>query len=120
MVLAIGLSGVPAHAQLASGAQSAPAAISSPTQVAYLQARVKEARQVFAGKAAAVSGVAAEKVLLGLPVDWRAADPRYAIIPYLEKARRAPLAPAQRQEIEAADQELKSAIAKARAEALKH
>lgn len=102
-------------------AQSQPGTvIQSPTQVAFLQAKVKAARKHFAGVASVISGVPAEKILLCLPDDWRAGDPRYAIIPCLDKARRASLGPEERQKISDADLEMKATIARARVEALKH
>ena len=115
--LAMGGIHKPAQAQ----SQPGPAAvIESPTQVAFLQAKVKAARKRFAGEASTVSGVPAEKILLCLPDDWRAGDPRYAIIPCLEKARRVSLGAEERQKIGDADLEMKADIARARVEALKH
>lgn len=91
----------------------------SPTQVAYLQSVVKQSRRQFAAQAATIAGVPAEKILPHLPSDWRAGDPRYAIIPALEKLSRAPLTDDQRQKITEADRNMKSAIAQARIDALK-
>jgi hypothetical protein len=117
LALSLMMGGTPAPAH----AQSQPAAvIQSPTQVAFLQVKVKAARKRFAGEASAISGVPAEKILRCLPDDWRAGDPRYAIIPCLEKARRASLGPEERQKIGDADLEMKADIARARVEALKH
>jgi hypothetical protein len=115
MVLAVGAMHLPAQAQ--SPGQPA-AVIQSPTQVAYLQAKVKEARKLFSRDAAGISGVPADKILLCLPDDWRAGDPRYAIIPCLEKARATPLGPEERKKIGEADLVMKAAIARARTEAL--
>ncbi len=119
MLAALAAGGVqlPARAQSASATASA-AVIQSPTQVAYLQAKVKEARKLFSQDAAGISGVPAEKILLCLPDDWRAGDPRYAIIPCLDKARRSPLGPDERRKIGDADLAMKAAIARARTEAL--
>ncbi|MDD5297171.1 MAG: hypothetical protein PHU46_09670 [Rhodocyclaceae bacterium] len=107
----------PAYAQ---NHPAASAVIQSPTQVAFLQARVKEARKRFSREAAVIAGVPAEKILLCLPHDWRAGDPRYAIIPCVEKSRRVRLSPEEKQKIGDADLEMKAAIARARVEALTH
>lgn len=102
-------------------AQGQPVAvIQSPTQVAFLQAKVRGARKRFAAEASTISGVSAEMILLCLPDDWRAGDPRYAIIPCLEKARGGNLGPDERQKIGDADLEMKATIRRARVEALKH
>lgn len=116
-LLVLGGGQFPARAQ--SPSPSAPATvIQSPTQVAYLQSKVKEARKLFSQDAAGISGVPAEKILLCLPDDWRAGDPRYAIIPCLEKARRTALGAEERKKIGDADLAMKAAIARARTEAL--
>jgi hypothetical protein len=121
LVLALFVTTGGMHGPAQAQSQPGPAAvIQSPTQVAFLQAKVKAARKRFAGEASVISGVPAEKILLCLPHDWRAGDPRYAIIPCLEKARRASLGPEERQKIGDADLGMKATIARARVEALKH
>jgi len=93
--------------------------ISTPAQTAYLQSEIKKAQKVFADKAAAISGVSADKIGKIMPVDWRAGDPKFAIIPALEKERGAKLSDEQRQQITAADREMKEVIERARVEAKK-
>ena len=113
----------PARAQVPAASPAAPVGIiESPTQVAFLHAAVRKAHRHFAREAAVISGVPADKILHMLPKanDWRAGDPRYAVVPALEKALHAPLTEDQRGKINAADREMKTAIAKARLEAAKH
>ncbi|MBI4757268.1 MAG: hypothetical protein HY778_18045 [Betaproteobacteria bacterium] len=95
----------------------APAPVYTPTQVAWLQAEIRRAQQRFAQQASAISGVHPEKVMAWLPRDWRAGDPRFAVIPALERERGARLSEDQRAEINAADREMKADILRARAEA---
>ena len=111
---------VPAMAQVPAVAPTG--AVESPTQVAFLHAAVRRAHHHFAREAAAISGVAADKILHMLPKinDWRAGDPRYAVVPALEKARRAPLTDEERAKINVADREMKAAITQARLDAAKH
>lgn len=97
----------------------APPPVYTPTQVAWLQAEIRRAQLRFAQQVSAVSGVQAEKILAWLPRDWRAGDPRFAVIPALERERGARLSEDQRAEINAADREMKADILRARVEAAK-
>lgn len=107
---------------LADTPAPAGAIVESPTQVAFLQAAVKKAQRHFAREAASISGISFEKALHLLPnaSDWRSGDPRFAVVPALEKARRAPLSDEQREKINGADRAMKEAIARARLEAARH
>ncbi len=112
----------PARAQVPATVPAPAGVVESPTQVAFLHAAVRKAHRHFAREAATISGVSADKILRMLPKlnDWRAGDPRYAVVPALEKALHAPLSDAQRQKINDADREMKASIAKARLDAVKH
>lgn len=108
---------------LAAAAVQVPAqdAVYTPAQVAFLNAQIKKAQSRFAQQASAISGVPAEKIVgwIPNPNDWRAADPKFAVIPALERERKVRLTDEQRQQIVAADREMKAAIEKARADAKK-
>ena len=93
--------------------------LSTPAQTAYLQSEIKKAQKVFADKVAAIAGVGADKIIKILPTDWRAGDPKFAIIPALEKERGMKFSDEQRQQITAADREMKEAIEASRTEAKK-
>ena len=112
----------PARAQVTAAVPAPASVVESPTQVAFLHAAVRKAHRHFAREVAVISGLSADKILRMLPKinDWRAGDPRYAVVPALEKALRAPLTDAQRQKINEADREMKTAITQARLEAVKH
>lgn len=92
-------------------------AVYTPAQVAYLNAETKKAQGRFAQQVSAISGVSSDKILKMMPTDWRAGDPRFAVIPALEKERNARLSDEQRQQITVFDREMKNAIEKARLEA---
>lgn len=95
--------------------------VHTPAQAAYLNAEIKRAQGRFAQQVSEVSGTPANKVLAWLPNanDWRAADPKYAVIPALERESKTRLTEEQRRQIAAADREMKAAIDKARVEARK-
>ena len=95
--------------------------VHTPAQAAYLNAEIKRAQGRFAQQVAELSGVPANKILAWLPNpnDWRAADPRYAVIPAVERETKTKLTDDQRQQIAVADRDMKTAIAKARVEARK-
>lgn len=94
-------------------------AVYTPAQVAFLNAEIKKAQGRFAVQVSAISGVPADKVSKLMPTDWRAGDPKFVVIPALERERNAPLSDEQRRQISAADREMKDAIARARTEATK-
>jgi hypothetical protein len=94
-------------------------AVYTPAQVAFLNAEIKKAQGRFAVQVAAISGVPAGRVLKMMPTDWRAGDPKFVVIPALERERGARLSDEQRQQISAADREMKDSIARARTEATK-
>lgn len=94
-------------------------AVYTPAQVAFLNAEIKKAQGRFAVQVSVISGVPAHKVSKLMPTDWRAGDPKFAVIPALERERNAPLTDEQRRQISAADREMKDAIARARIEATK-
>ena len=92
-------------------------AVYTPAQVAFLNTEIKKAQGRFAQQVSVISGVSADKILKMMPTDWRAGDPKFAVIPALERERAGRLTDEQRQQITAADREMKDAIERARAEA---
>lgn len=112
--LAAEAEGIPIHPAGAGAADSAlpPLSVAS---AARLQGAVRKAQKRFVEQVALITGVPLAKVHAMAPTDWRAGEPRFALIPALEKELGQRLSDSQRQKIALADRDMKAEISQARA-----
>ncbi len=91
----------------------------SPAGIAYLKAEQHRIDRQFAERAAQVAGVPVSVVSAGMPHGPRITDTGRRVINAVEQHTQTPLSDAQRAQIQAADDERKAALARARDEAAK-
>lgn len=96
-------------------AQAAP--LLSPAGIAYMKAEQNRIDRQFATRAAQVAGVPESVVIKGMPQGPRITDTGQRVIQAIEQHTGSALSDAQREQIQAADDERKSAIGRARTEA---
>jgi len=95
--------------------QAAP--LLSPAGSAYMKAEQNRIDRQFATRAAQVAGVPESVVIKGMPQGPRITDTGRRVIQAIERHLGASLSDAQREQIQVADDERKSAISRARDEA---
>ena len=89
----------------------------SPAGIAYMKAEQNRIDRQFAERAAQVADVPVSVVFKGMPQGPRITDTGRRVIDAVEQHRSAPLSDTQRAQIQAADDERKAALARARDEA---
>jgi len=99
----------------ACGAAAAP--LLSPAGIAYMKAEQHRIDRQFAARAAQVAAVPESVVLKGMPQGPRITDTGRRVIQAIEQHTGSALSQAQREQIQAADDERKAAIGRAREEA---
>jgi len=104
LVLSLGLSPRPGLAQ------SPPAPVLTPIQVAFLQAETRRIEEAFVQKVMLITGASREQVLRAIPAKGRLTDRLPRIYNSLERDLKAPLTDEQQGRIYAAEGERKQAL----------
>ena len=91
-------------------AQSPPAPVLTPIQVAFLQAETRRIEEAFVQKVMLISGASREQVLRAIPAKGRLTDRLPRIYNALERDLKAPLTDEQQGRIYAAEGERKQAL----------